>query len=175
VFVGIDRRGFCFWRFLLIVTLLPAMDAFDEDGLRSICSDFLTRSAAKAARRSLQWFLAPNLAACSIVHPPLFDDSRRSSSLKCFVSKFLLKVPLSLFSLFYAPSRVDFFCSCETTRFSSSICTSLTSFVATLRKMLLVRGASRLSPMTWNLFNRHLPLIPPALRRASHLDLLMRT
>ena len=104
VFVGIDRRGFCFWRLLPIVTLLPAMDAFDEDGLRSICSDFLTRSAAKAARRSLQWFLAPNLAACSIVHPPLFDDSRRSSSLKCFVSKFLLKVPLSLFSPFYAPS-----------------------------------------------------------------------
>ena len=42
------------------------MDTFDEHGLRSICSDFLTRSL----------------------------------SLKCFVSKFLLKVTRSVFSLF---------------------------------------------------------------------------
>jgi hypothetical protein len=38
------------WKPRTIVTLLPAMDAFDEDGLRSICSDFLTRSAVSPVR-----------------------------------------------------------------------------------------------------------------------------
>ena len=38
------------WKPRTIVTLLPVMDAFDEDGLRSICSDFLTRSAVYPVR-----------------------------------------------------------------------------------------------------------------------------
>lgn len=60
-------------------TLQPiSMDAFDEDGLRSICSDFLTRSTCEL----------PRDLAC--------DDLLRSISLKCFVSKFLLKVPRSI-------------------------------------------------------------------------------
>jgi hypothetical protein len=40
--------------------------------------------------------------------------------------------------------------------------------------MQSVRGAWRLPPMTQNLFNHLLLPIPPASRRASHLDLSRR-
>ena len=69
---------------------------------------------------------------------------------------------------------VDLFCSYETMRFFNSICTSPTIFVDTWKKMQSVRGAWRLPPMTQNLFNHLLLPIPPASRRASHLDLSRR-
>ena len=75
------------WKPRTIVTLLSAMDAFDEDGLRSICSDFLTRSAVSPVRFPYHVHLLFIIA--------LFHDLHRSLSLKCFVSKFLLKVPRS--------------------------------------------------------------------------------